>query len=104
MTKNIPLDEDTLTDIRDVVFGPCTVIGESMTIPELLADIQDWFRCVKKVDWDGWFKLRMDIEESDIDPESPFDRTDAEIAKLRSRREVMRQAVTGRWLEFLQKI
>lgn len=97
--KIIPLTVELAKDIRENAFGDCTVVYEAMTNEEVLADIEDYLakgRISKKTgkylprsltiaSLKDWLRFRLTIELHDIDPETPFDRSDEEIRKARER-------------------
>jgi hypothetical protein len=81
----VPLSQELFTEIREKVFGPCTVVGETMDNDDIEKDIIDYVdRYANSLTFSAfrdWLDLRLIVECHDRWPEDPFDRTDEQIKK-----------------------
>lgn len=114
----LELTEQLMKDIRENVFGSCTVVYESMTISEMIADLQDYLakgsvskktgnyvvRKLTPTSLEGWLKFRQRIEEYDIDPETPFDRSDEEILNAVDRTRALAKRLTTNVSKFIGEL
>jgi hypothetical protein len=110
MHTNVILTEEQWRELRDVVFGPCTVVGETMDVVELSKDFYNYVtENSQYADWEGeegfdyWMLMRLDVEEWDIFPESPIERSDEEITRLKQRVKEQCEGIKIRMLEFKRK-
>jgi len=86
-------------DLVAEVFGPCTVIGECCSGPELKADYDQ-----SGLSFRQWFDIKLDLEEWDINPEYPGkELTDAQIKYLNKRCRDQLSGIRQRMKEYLAK-
>jgi hypothetical protein len=93
-----------VTELRDTVFGPCTVIGECFSIEELKDDLLEAF-LVNQMTLADWFNIRMEVECRSAWPEDkyPDGPTEQELAReQRAERELV-EGISRRWQEFIKK-
>jgi hypothetical protein len=109
--SKVVLTNELLTEIREQVFGPCTVVYEAMTNEEVKEDIMRYLsdnrvfvkgekEAIYKpsltiLTFKSWLLLRLQVELMDIDPETPFDRSDEEIRKASIRRKETENRLTS---------
>lgn len=114
----LELSNELIRDIRENVFGPCTVSYEAMSNQELLEDLNDYLakgkiskktgnyiaRKLTPTSLKGWLNYRVRIELYDVDPETPFDRSDADIAKAKQRVQTLRKRLNANIGRILYKL
>jgi hypothetical protein len=115
----IILTETQLLEIRDQVFGPCTVIGECFSAQELREDIADFVAGQRMIANAGcgvltraklreWFKLRLDVElvtlERDSEGWHPEGPTEAQAAKEKVERLLFRRRLSASIKAFMKGI
>ena len=77
------MSDEKLRVLRDEVFGPCTVIGECFSLEELRDDLAEY--AGRPGGLSLWFEMRLDDEAYDLFLRVPYERSDAEIARLTER-------------------
>ena|SRR5271165_6095983 len=81
----VPITQELLTEIRNEVFGPCTIIGECYSNEDLEKDLIRYCDTIENSltfsVFRDWLELLLSVECHDRWPEDPFDRTDAQIKK-----------------------
>jgi hypothetical protein len=120
--SRLKLTTELLKDIRENVFGDCTVVYEAMDIEELEADLLKFLtegRVVKDkktgeyatyqasltlTTLKQWLKLRILVEEYDAYPEHPFDKTDEQIAKEKRGRKALLSRLNGNVNKLMEKL
>jgi hypothetical protein len=114
------LTEELLSEVREIVFGPCTVVYETMTLGEIREDIENYLkqnrvymRGEKKAvyipsltitTFKSWLLLRKDIEVWDVNPETPFDRTDKQIEAAKEVEDRVRRRLTTNISKFIERL
>jgi hypothetical protein len=116
----VKLTEELLREIQERVFGPCTIVYEAMTLEEIRRDIENYLKAnrvymrgEKKAIYKpgltitnlkSWLLLRRDMEIYDVDPETPFDRTDAQIENAQRRRNELERVLDANINELVLKL
>lgn len=114
------LTDELLSEVQEKVFGPCTVVYEAMTLEEIKQDIADYltrnkvFMVGEKraiytpsltiTTFKSWLLVRMQVELYDVNPETPFDRTDAQIERAKKSEERLKKRLTTNINQFILKL
>jgi hypothetical protein len=114
------LTDELLSEVREIVFGPCTVVYETMTLGEIREDIENYLK-QNRVYMQGekkaiytpgltitnlksWLLMRKDIEVWDVNPETPFDRTDKQIEAAKEVEDRVRRRLTTNISKFIERL